>query len=85
MARFLIHQHRQLLNRRGELVAGGGESVPADHPDVLELEDPASVGRVVEDRPAPVPPADLRYVPEKADEAAVEAPAPRFRHRKNTE
>ena len=53
--RFVVHQHRQLLNSRGELVAGGGESVSADHEAVKRLEDVDSVGRFVDDAPvAPV-------------------------------
>lgn len=45
---FQVHQHRQLLARNGDLVAGGGEKVAADHPAVLAIGDPGSIGRFVD-------------------------------------
>jgi hypothetical protein len=57
---FKVHQHRQLNARNGDLVAGGGETVAADHQAVLELVDPASVGTFVEQPVAPQPkPSEL--------------------------
>lgn len=50
---FQVYQHRQLCARNGDLVAGGGETVPADHPAVVALTDSASVGRFID---APVLP-----------------------------
>lgn len=51
--RFQVWPHRQLCARNGDVVASGGESVAADHPAVLALVDPPSIGHfVVEDEPA---------------------------------
>lgn len=60
--RFQVFQHRQLIAKNGDCVAGGGDSVAADHPAVLALVDPHSVGRFFEH---PVPPASLEYMPPK--------------------
>lgn len=85
MRRFVVHQHRQLCARNGDLVAGGGESVSADHPAVLELADPASTGRFVDD--GPTPPTTLAYVPPAPelladpDDAQAETPPRKTRGR----
>lgn len=73
MARkFQVFQHRQLCARNGDMVAGGGEVVAAEHPAVLELADPHAVGRFFDDEPAQPEPAAT----EPEDETR-EAPAPR--------
>lgn len=56
--RFVIWKHRELVTPRGDRIAGGGESVPADHPALKTITDLPSVGYFEgEDEPAPkIPP-----------------------------
>jgi hypothetical protein len=48
---FRVMQGKQLVNRRGETVAGGGELVPIDHPALKEHKDPAQIGHFVDVEP----------------------------------
>lgn len=60
MKLFQVHSHRQLCAKNGDLVASGGEKVPADHPAVLALIDPPAIGRFLEE---PTPPAAAAHRP----------------------
>lgn len=75
--KFKVELHRQLLNQRGELVAGGGECVAADHPAVLALPENHGVGFFVDDEPVSPSSDNALESDSDSDSTNREAPKPR--------
>jgi hypothetical protein len=54
MARvFTVWKHRELVTPRGDVIATGGQSIPADHPAIEQLVDIPSIGYFEERADAP--------------------------------